>query len=122
MLLELGDWLQEVKYLGVLFTSDRKMEQMDRQIGAASVVMRMLTFVGKRELSHGVAWLSLREGDIRRKLGAKPPLLRIERIQQWWFEHLIRMPPGYLQLEVFWAHVQVAGNLHADPELAGATI
>ena len=44
--------VEEFKYLGVLFTSDGRMEQ-DRRIGAASAVMRTLhgSVVVKRELS-----------------------------------------------------------------------
>ncbi len=56
--LRLGDELlpqvRELKYLGVLFPSDRKLEQgMDRQFGAVSAVMRALcrTAVVKKELS-----------------------------------------------------------------------
>jgi len=45
---------KEFKYLGVLFTSEAKMEwEMDRRIGAASAVMRALyrSVVVKRKLS-----------------------------------------------------------------------
>jgi len=48
---------KEFKYLGVLFTSEGKMErEMDRRIGAASSVMRALyrSVVVKRELSRKV--------------------------------------------------------------------
>jgi len=51
---ELLPQVKEFKYLEVLFTSEDKMEQeMDRQIGAASAVMRALyqPVVVKRELS-----------------------------------------------------------------------
>ncbi|KAI3366188.1 hypothetical protein L3Q82_010000 [Scortum barcoo] len=46
--------VEEFKYLGVLFTSEGKMErEIDRQIGAASAVMRSVyrTVVVKKELS-----------------------------------------------------------------------
>ncbi|TWW81090.1 hypothetical protein D4764_01G0009050 [Takifugu flavidus] len=46
--------VEEFNYLGVLFTSERRMEQeIDRRIGAASAVMRTLhrSIVVKRELS-----------------------------------------------------------------------
>jgi len=55
-----------------------------------------------------VAGLSLRDrvrsSDIRRNFGVEPLLLRVERSQLRWFEHLIRMPPGRLPFEVFQAH------------------
>jgi len=50
---ELLPQAKEFKYLGVLFTSEGKMErEMDRRIGAASTVMRALywSVVVKREL------------------------------------------------------------------------
>ncbi|KAK7921963.1 hypothetical protein WMY93_008865 [Mugilogobius chulae] len=45
--------VEEFKYLGVLFTSEGRMEQIDRRIGAASAVMQSLyrTVVVKKELS-----------------------------------------------------------------------
>ena len=47
--------MEGFKFLGVLFTSEGKMEwEIDRQIGKASAVMRklkLLSVVGKRELS-----------------------------------------------------------------------
>ena len=51
---ELLPQAKEFKYLGVLFTSEGKMErEMDRRIGAASAVMRALyqSVVVKKELS-----------------------------------------------------------------------
>ena len=51
---ELLPRVEEFKYLRVLLTSERKMErEMDRRIGAGSVVMRVLkhSVVVKRELS-----------------------------------------------------------------------
>ena len=57
-LLQVGEEIlpqvEEFKYLGVLFTSEGKMERkIDRRIGAASAVMRALrrSVVVKRELS-----------------------------------------------------------------------
>ncbi len=46
--------VEEFKYLGVLFTSERRIEpEVDRQIGAASAVMRSMyrSVVVKKELS-----------------------------------------------------------------------
>ncbi len=46
--------LEEFKYLGVLFTSDGRMEcEIDRQIGAVAAAMRMMyrSVVVKKELS-----------------------------------------------------------------------
>ena len=46
--------LEEFKYLGVLFTSEGRMErEIDRRIGAVSAVMRLLkrSVVVKRELN-----------------------------------------------------------------------
>ena len=52
-----------------------------------------------------VAGLSLRDrvgsSVIRSELGVDPLLLRIERSQMRWLEHLIRTPPGCLPGEVF---------------------
>ncbi|TWW77036.1 hypothetical protein D4764_12G0004260 [Takifugu flavidus] len=97
--------VEEFKYLGVLFTSEGRMEQeIDRRIAAASAVMRTLhqSVVVKRELSQKVqapemsflrrvAGLSLRDrvrnSAIWEKLGVEPVLLRIERSQ-------MRRPPG----------------------------
>ena len=54
-----------------------------------------------------VAGLSLRDrvrsSVIRERLKVEPLLLRIERSQLRWFGHLVRMPPGRLPGEVFWA-------------------
>ena len=50
----MGESWIEFKYLGVLFPSERKMEQeIDKRIGAASAVMRTQrqSVVAKRELS-----------------------------------------------------------------------
>ena len=54
-----------------------------------------------------VAGLSLRDrvrsSVIREELGVDPLLLRVERSQMRWLGHLVRMPPGRLPGEVFWA-------------------
>ncbi|TWW52999.1 R2DM Retrovirus-related Pol polyprotein from type II retrotransposable element, partial [Takifugu flavidus] len=107
--------VEEFKYLGVLFTSEGRMErEIDRRIGAASTVMRALhrSVVVKRELSqkaklsiYRVAGLSLRDrvrsSAIREELGVESLLLRVERSQMRWLGHLVRMPPGRLPGEVF---------------------
>uniref|UniRef100_A0A8C6Q6L6 Reverse transcriptase domain-containing protein n=1 Tax=Nothobranchius furzeri TaxID=105023 RepID=A0A8C6Q6L6_NOTFU len=143
--------VEEFKYLGVLFTSDGKLErEIDKQISAASAVMLALyrSVVVKRELSQKaklsiyrsiyvptltydhelwvvtertrlriqvaemsflrrVAGLSLRDrvrsSVILEGLGVDPLLLPIERSQLRWLGHLVRMPPGCLPGEVFWA-------------------
>ncbi|KAI3356005.1 hypothetical protein L3Q82_017278 [Scortum barcoo] len=54
--------VEEFKYLGVLFTSEGKMErEIDRRIGAASAVMRSVyrTVVVKKELSRKASKLSI---------------------------------------------------------------
>ncbi|TWW81679.1 hypothetical protein D4764_01G0014940 [Takifugu flavidus] len=109
--------VEEFKYLGVLFISEGRIEQeIHRWIGAVSAVMRTLhrSVVVKRELSqkaklstYQVAGLSLRDrvrsSAIREELGVEPLLLRVERSQMRWLGHLVRMSPGYLPGEVFWA-------------------
>ena len=143
--------VEEFQYLGVLFTSEGRMEQeIDRRIGVASAVLRALhrPVVVKKELSQKaklsiyrsiyvptlnyghalwvvtertrsqiqaaemgflrrVSGLSLRDrvrsSVIREGLGVEPLLLRIERNQMRWLGHLVRMPPGRLPGEVFWA-------------------
>jgi len=54
-----------------------------------------------------VAGLSLtdrvRSSAIRRGLGEEPQLLCIERSQLRWYGHLMKIFPGSLPLEVFWA-------------------
>ncbi|KAI3367955.1 hypothetical protein L3Q82_026785, partial [Scortum barcoo] len=117
--------VEEFKYLGVLFTSEGKIErEIDRRIGAASAVMRSVyrTVVVKKELSRK-AKLSIyrsiyvlppspmvmnfgdrvRSSVTREELGVEPLLLRIERSQLRWLGHLFRMPPGRLPREVFQA-------------------
>ncbi|TWW70927.1 hypothetical protein D4764_17G0004100 [Takifugu flavidus] len=85
--------VEEFKYLGILFTSEGRMErEIDRRIRAVSAVMRVLnqSVVVKKELSrkaklsiYRVAGLSLRDrvrsSDIQEGLGVKPLLLHIER-------------------------------------------
>uniref|UniRef100_A0AAV2MQG6 ribonuclease H n=1 Tax=Knipowitschia caucasica TaxID=637954 RepID=A0AAV2MQG6_KNICA len=120
--------VEEFKYLGVLFTSEGRMErEIDRRIGAACAVMRSLyrTVVVKRELSRKaklsiyrsifvpsltyghelVAGRSLRDrvrsSVTREELGVEPLLLHVERNQLRWLGHLFRMPPGRLPGEVF---------------------
>ncbi|TWW59276.1 R2DM Retrovirus-related Pol polyprotein from type II retrotransposable element [Takifugu flavidus] len=84
--------VEEFKYLGVLFTSEGRMErEIDRRIGAASTVMRTL----HRSVVGGWA-LAIRE-----ELGVESLLLRVERSQMGWLGHLVRMPPGRLPGEVF---------------------
>ncbi|TWW68240.1 hypothetical protein D4764_19G0000380 [Takifugu flavidus] len=85
--------VKEFKYLGVLFTSEGRMEQeIDRRIGAASAVMRTL---------HRVAGLSLRDrvrsSAIREELGVEPLLFCVERSQMRWLGQLVRMTPGRVQ-------------------------
>ncbi|TWW57360.1 hypothetical protein D4764_07G0000790, partial [Takifugu flavidus] len=100
-------WVKEFKYLGVLFTSEGRMEQeIDRRIGARSAVMRTLhrSVVLKRELSQKAKLLicrdRVRSSAIQEELGVEPLLLRVERNQMRWLGHLVRMPPGRLPGEV----------------------
>ncbi|KAI3369206.1 hypothetical protein L3Q82_007445 [Scortum barcoo] len=116
--------VEEFKYLGVLFTSEGKMErEIDRRIGAASTVMRSVyrTVVVKKELSRKVklsiyrsiyvptltyghelwgGWALRLENRVRSSVtreelgGVEPLLLHIERSQLRWLGHLFRMPPG----------------------------
>ncbi|TWW71551.1 hypothetical protein D4764_16G0000480 [Takifugu flavidus] len=88
--------VEKFKYLGVLFTSEGKMEQeIDRRIGAASAVMteRTRSRVQTSEMSflHRMAGLSLRDrvksSAIREEPGVEPLLLQVERSQ-------MRRPPG----------------------------
>ncbi|KAJ0002535.1 hypothetical protein NQD34_007684 [Periophthalmus magnuspinnatus] len=143
--------VEEFKYLGVLFTSEGRMErEIDRRIGAASAVMRLLyrSVVVKKELSpkaklsiyrsiyvptltygHELwvmtertrSWIQaaemgflcrvagrtlrdrVRSSVTREELGVEPLLLHVERNQLRWLGHLLRMPPGRLPRQVFWA-------------------
>jgi len=70
--------VEEFKYLGTLFTSDGKWEQeMERQIGASSAVMRALLWsvVVKREVSQkgklSIYWLIFVLTPWSRELGRK---------------------------------------------------
>ncbi|TWW80569.1 hypothetical protein D4764_01G0003840 [Takifugu flavidus] len=45
----------------------------------------------------------VRSSAIREELRVEPLLLRVERSQMRWLGHLVRMPPGRLPGEVFWA-------------------
>ncbi|KAK3528887.1 hypothetical protein QTP70_012061 [Hemibagrus guttatus] len=117
--------VEEFKYLGVLFTSEGRMDrEIDRRIGAAAAVMRSMyrSVVVKKELSQKaklsiyqsiyemsflrrVAGRSLRDrvrsSVTREELGVEPLLLHIERGQLRWLGHLFRMPLGRLPGEVF---------------------
>ncbi|TWW59137.1 hypothetical protein D4764_06G0006670 [Takifugu flavidus] len=104
--------VEEFKYLGVLFTSEGRMEQeVDRRIGAASAVMQTLhrSVVVKRLTCRSSFLPSpmvmsfgdrVRSSAIRKELGVEPLLLRVERSQMRWLGHLGRMPPGRLPGEV----------------------
>ncbi|TWW71626.1 hypothetical protein D4764_16G0001230 [Takifugu flavidus] len=74
-------------------------QEIDKRIGAASAVMRTLSFLRR------VAGLPLRDrvrsSAIREELGVEPLLLHVERSQMRWLGHLVRMPPGRLPGEVF---------------------
>ncbi|TWW64119.1 R2DM Retrovirus-related Pol polyprotein from type II retrotransposable element [Takifugu flavidus] len=109
--------VEEFKYLGVLFTSEGRMErEIDRRIGAASTVMRTLhrSVVVKRELSRKAKLSIYRSifvptltyghelwGEKLCHPGVESLLLRVERSQMGWLGHLVRMPPGRLPGEVF---------------------
>ncbi|XP_056625668.1 uncharacterized protein LOC130437983 [Triplophysa dalaica] len=89
-----GEFLPQVekfKYLGVLFTSEGRMErEIDRWIGAASAVMRSIyRSIYVPTLTYG------------HELRVDPLLLHIERGQLRWLGHLFRMPPGRLPGKVF---------------------
>ncbi|TWW59217.1 General transcription factor II-I repeat domain-containing protein 2 [Takifugu flavidus] len=100
--------VEEFKYLGVLFTSEGRMEQeVDRRIGAASAVMQSLhrsvvvkKFTGRSSFLPSPMVMSfgdrVRSSAIREELGVEPLLLCVERSQMRWLGHLVRMPPGRL--------------------------
>ncbi|KAI3372952.1 hypothetical protein L3Q82_023399, partial [Scortum barcoo] len=140
--------VEEFKYLGVLFTSEGKIErrEIDRRIGAASAVMRSVyrTVVVKKELSRKAKlsiyrsiyvptltyghelWrpleIGVRSSVTREELGVEPLLLlRIERSQLRWLGHLFRMPPGRLPREVFQA-CPTGRRPVEDPGHAGETM
>ncbi|KAI3351691.1 hypothetical protein L3Q82_020526, partial [Scortum barcoo] len=131
--------VEEFKYLWVLFMSEGKMQrEIDRQIGAASAVMRSVyqTVVVKKELS-GKAKLSIYRSIYtptspmgekllvtQEELGVEPLLLlHIERSQLRWLGHLFRMPPGRLPREVFQAcPTGRRPRFQEDPGHAGETM
>ncbi|KAK3510619.1 hypothetical protein QTP70_011885 [Hemibagrus guttatus] len=94
--------VEEFKYLGVLFTSEGKMDrEIDRRIGAAAAVMRSMyrPVVMKKELSRK-AKLSIYQSIYVPTLTYGHELLVMtERLR--WLGHLFRMPPGRLPGEVF---------------------
>lgn len=56
----------------------------------------------------------MRSLDIQKELGVESQLLCMERNQLIWVRHLIRMPPGYVSLEVFWRffhRVELSGGI-----------
>ncbi|KAL1267733.1 hypothetical protein QQF64_033096 [Cirrhinus molitorella] len=62
MVLSCTGTVEEFKYLGILFTSEGRMErEIDRRIGAAAAVMRLMycSVVVKKELSLKLAWQHL---------------------------------------------------------------
>ncbi|KAK3509992.1 hypothetical protein QTP70_024336, partial [Hemibagrus guttatus] len=110
--------VEEFKYLGVLFTSEGRMDhEIDRRISAAAAVMQSMyrSVVVKKELSQK-AKLSIYQSIYvptltyghelwvmteREELGVEPLLLHIERGQLRWLGHLFRMPLERLPGEVF---------------------
>ncbi|TWW59969.1 hypothetical protein D4764_05G0000590 [Takifugu flavidus] len=109
---------QVEEYLGVLFTSEGRME---REIDRRSVVVkRELSRKAKLSIYRSIfvptltygheLWVMTKRQDhgdrvrssaIREELGVEPLLLRVERSQMRWLGHLVRMPPGRLPGEVF---------------------
>ncbi len=77
------------------------------ELWVVSKRMRSRIQAAKISFLCGVSGLHLRDrvrsSDIRRELGVEPLFLRVKRNQLKWFGHLIRMPPGRIPLEVFWA-------------------
>ncbi|KAK3555566.1 hypothetical protein QTP86_022023 [Hemibagrus guttatus] len=94
--------VEEFKYLGVLFTSEGRMDhEIDRQIGAAAAVMWSMyrSVVVKKELSRK-AKLSIYQSIYVPTLTYGHELwVMTERLR--WLGHLFRMPPGRLPGEVF---------------------
>lgn len=74
---------------------------------------------------HRLAELTLRDrvrsSNIWREFREEPLFLCVKRRQLRWFEHLIRVPPEHLPLEVFWAH-PTARDPRIDPEHARGTV
>ncbi|KAI3373799.1 hypothetical protein L3Q82_022385 [Scortum barcoo] len=104
---------KEFKYLGVLFTSEGKMErEIDRWIGTASAVMQLVGVPQgvKKELSRKVKLSIYRSVYASHSLTYGHELwsrcsFSIERSQLRWLggRHLFWMPPGRLPREVFQA-------------------
>ncbi|KAK3509655.1 hypothetical protein QTP70_008402 [Hemibagrus guttatus] len=94
--------VEEFKYLGVLFTSEGRMDrEIDRRIGAAAAVMLSMyrSVVVKKELSQK-AKLSIYQSIYVPTLTYGHELwVMTERLR--WLGHLFRMPPGRLPGEVF---------------------
>ena len=120
-----GSATSEFKYLRILFMNEIRMEQeIDRQIGVVSlfwtiVVKRELIWKAKLSIYELIYIQTLRYGhelcvmtertslqiqEAKMSFPVELLLIRIERSHLWWFQLLIRMPPGHLPLEVFWAH------------------
>ncbi|TWW64116.1 hypothetical protein D4764_03G0011240 [Takifugu flavidus] len=106
--------VEEFMYLGVLFTSERRMEQeIDRWIGAESALQPEAVHSGEERLDLPVDLRSyphpmvmsfgdrVRSSAIREELGVALLFLRVERSQMRWLGHLVRMLPGRLPGEVF---------------------
>ncbi|KAL7827652.1 hypothetical protein SRHO_G00333700 [Serrasalmus rhombeus] len=78
--------VEEIKYLGVLLTSDGKRDhEIGRRLGQAAAIMRPL-------VAGYTLFDRVRSSVIREELGVEPLLLHIERSQLRLFGHLIRMP------------------------------
>ncbi|TWW59948.1 hypothetical protein D4764_05G0000380 [Takifugu flavidus] len=110
--------VEEFKYLGVLFTSEGRMErEVDRRTRSGEEIYRSI-FVPTLTYGHDL-WVMTertrsrvqaaemsflqrgRSSAIREELGVEPLLLRVERSQMRWLGHLVRMPPERLPGEVF---------------------
>jgi len=103
---ELLPQAKEFKYLGVLFTSEGKMErEMDKRIGAASAVMWALyrsIYVPTLTYAHKLVSDQKNEIADTSSQNEFPPQgdwtpLLLERSQLRWFGHLIKMPLGRLR-------------------------
>ncbi|TWW64621.1 hypothetical protein D4764_22G0002680 [Takifugu flavidus] len=87
--------VEEFKYLGVLFTSERRVErEIDRRIRSGGEIYWSI-FVPT------LTYDRVRSSAIREELGVESLLLRVERSQMGWLGHPVRMPPGRLPGEVF---------------------
>ncbi|TWW81188.1 hypothetical protein D4764_01G0010030 [Takifugu flavidus] len=95
--------VEELKYLGILFTSEVLTYGHQRWV----MTERTRSRIQAAEMSflHRVAGLNLRDrvrsSDIREGLGVELLLLHTERSQLGWLGHLARMPSGRLPLQVF---------------------